>query len=108
MKQILPYIPLIIITGLMMYSICIARTSNIIFSYDHYTALLPIASGIICNANWNFIKRVIKEKQTELCWKKYTTTLSETISLDYLVLRESNGKRLALWPRSADYILLPY
>lgn len=47
MKKIVPYIPFIIITGLMLYSIYTVRTSNIIFSYEHYIGLVLILIDLI-------------------------------------------------------------
>ncbi|MBS0030882.1 hypothetical protein ACTJJ0_28070 [Chitinophaga sp. 22321] len=47
MKKIVPYIPFIIITGLMMYSLYTVGTSNIIFSYEHYIALVLMLVGVI-------------------------------------------------------------
>lgn len=42
MKKVVSYVPLVIITGLSIYSMCIVATSNIIFSYEHYIGIVLI------------------------------------------------------------------
>jgi hypothetical protein len=57
MKRILPYIPLCVITGLLIYCIYIVSTSNIAFSYEHYIGLsLVLASW--CLWSWGFLNRL--------------------------------------------------
>lgn len=47
MKKIVSHIPLIIITGLMVYSVYIVETSDVIFSYEHYIGGVLILISLV-------------------------------------------------------------
>jgi hypothetical protein len=57
MKKIAPHLPLVIITGLMIYSIYVVSTGNIVFSYEHYIGLALILLSIATFRYSPFVSR---------------------------------------------------
>lgn len=51
MKNLLSYFPLLVITALMLYSVYSVGTSDLIFSYEHYLALVFIFASWL---SWRF------------------------------------------------------